>query len=80
MAQTSLQNIQEDDNASSSKELKQQSVNKELITSECFISMQKIIRSELKTFDARDSFVLKNSMSMSRRGISMDTSNINDLS
>lgn len=51
------------------------------VVSECFISFQKIMRNELKAFDTRDSFVLRNNLSMSRRmsGHSLEFS-INDMS
>jgi hypothetical protein len=40
---------------------------KPTLAGECFISMQKIMRSELKAFAVRDSAVFRHSMSMSRK-------------
>lgn len=52
------------------------------IACECYISVQKLMRSELKAFDTRDSFVFRNSLSMSRRmsGHSLDVTSFQDQS
>lgn len=49
---------------------------------ECYISMQKIMRNELKAFDKRDSFVFRQNLSTSRRisTFSYDLSSFNDQS
>ena len=59
-----------------SDESSEDSIDDNQIISECFISVQKIMRSELKAFDTRDSFVLRNNLSFSRRmsGHSMEFS------
>jgi hypothetical protein len=37
------------------------------LTAECYIGFQKLLKTELRIFDRRDSFIMRNSMSMSRR-------------
>lgn len=65
---------------SHSETIQQQGPNE--IACECYISVQKLMRSELKAFDARDSFVFRNSLSMSRRisDHSLDVTSFHDQS
>ena len=37
------------------------------LSGECYLSFQKILRSELRIFDNKDSFILKHSLSLTRR-------------
>lgn len=37
------------------------------LAGECYIGFQKLLRTEMRLFDRRDSFIMKTSMSISRR-------------
>ena len=37
------------------------------LAGECYIGFQKLLRTEMRIFDRRDSFIMKTSMSLSRR-------------